>query len=114
MANIFVKKADIQNDVQLRPTKRKNIDQKRLGSSNLTRRQKLLLFAICGTYVSAVPLRQFLSSINPDLKEDENIKFTNELSGYIIQYIEFTRQNCGILTVISLQFYIVTSRQITN
>ena len=59
----------------------KEIDRKRLGSSNLTQRQKYLLFAICISYITAVPLRQFLSSINPDLKSDENINFTNELAG---------------------------------
>eukprot|EP01083_Nonionella_stella_P046946 125706_1 len=64
----------------------RDIDRKRLGPSNLTQRQKSLLFAICITYVSAVPLRQFLSSINPDLKLDQNINFTNELAGmmYVI------------------------------
>eukprot|EP01084_Bolivina_argentea_P301352 519878_1 len=61
------------------------LDRKRLGSSNLTHRQKLLLFAICSTYVTAVPLRQFLSSINPDLKNDKNLNFTNELAG--IMYV---------------------------
>jgi len=64
----------------------KELDRKRLGSSNLTTRQKFLLFAICMSYVTAVPLRQFLSSINPDLKTDANLNFTNELAGlmYVI------------------------------
>mmetsp|Transcript_50245 Transcript_50245/g.45029 ORF Transcript_50245/g.45029 Transcript_50245/m.45029 type:complete len:595 (-) Transcript_50245:218-2002(-) len=64
----------------------KDLDRKRLGSSNLTLRQKTLLFVICTTYITAVPLRQFLSSINPDLKTDKNLNFTNELAGvmYVI------------------------------
>ena len=39
-----------------------DLDRKRLGSSNLTLRQKTLLFVICTTYITAVPLRQFLNN----------------------------------------------------
>jgi len=68
------------------------IDRARLGTPDLTYRQKLILFAICATYVTAVPLRQFLSSINPALKKDVDLNFTNELAGvmYVIAGIGYS------------------------
>ena len=85
MASLLVKPV-VKPTVGANGSITKDLDRKRLGSTNLTLRQKLLLFVICTTYITAVPLRQFLSSINPDLKSDTNLNFTNELAGvmYVI------------------------------
>ena len=59
------------------------LNRKRLGKYQLSIRQKYILFAVCITYVTVVPIRQFLSSINPDLKNDDSIDYSNHIAGYV-------------------------------